>query len=829
MGSVISKWIFPGIITIVVGTFAALFFTQSSIEDDLTQKSMAVISEIAGPNDGDWAKISFDARDGKISGLTTNENAAKEIADQISAIPGVRSLSSSIEIAPTISPYPFSAVLNDGVISLSGGVPSIFVRDALLEQTGAKDAGLDLISGVPDGDWLAATTFAVSQLDGLESGQATLADLSLSVTGLAKTTDSYKEITSTLEAALPSGLTLATAAISPAMVENYVFGANRNDGLTTVFGFVPDEATRAKIADLTGASTAGLELASGAPQNFMSSLDFGLKLLNATDGGEMSINNSQLAITGTAASPEKYEMANTLLSSSTPADVELKVFSVDPAIVDPYFWFVQRGDDGALNVIGNVPNDTTRATIMRRAGENAVDRMQISGGAPETFRADALAAISSLANLDSGRAGYAGSTWYLTGQPGSEQAVTDTQNALLGARTNIEQWRVSIADAPPVPVVPYIWSADKFSNGTIFLNGNVPDEATKAVILQKVGSGAVDNMKISFGAPDNFLEDSLAAISGLNELQVGRSGLSASNWFLFGQPVNDQAIDNANNALSAASTPTNAWRVEFADIPEPVVEPEPVQVEAVEEAPQEVALTMVDFTFSAKLDASGEVQLFGQVPNQRLATYLGLISGSTSVDGLTAIETSAPDNFSTNSRTGIRALRSLDEGELSYSENIWSLSGQSTSEGVRENALALIASLIDGENWKTDISLITSLELCIQQVEGLLSSNPIEFESASARIAAVSLDTLQELATLLNKCPTSRVNVEGHTDNQGGFVNNLKLSIDRADSVAGALIKLGVSADRLFPVGFGEDRPIASNDTAQGRQQNRRIEIIIIE
>ncbi len=50
MGSVISKWVFPGIITVIIGTFAALFFTQSTIEDDLTQKSMAAIAEIAGPN-----------------------------------------------------------------------------------------------------------------------------------------------------------------------------------------------------------------------------------------------------------------------------------------------------------------------------------------------------------------------------------------------------------------------------------------------------------------------------------------------------------------------------------------------------------------------------------------------------------------------------------------------------------------------------------------------------------------------------------------------------------------------------------------------------------
>ncbi|MCF6325818.1 MAG: OmpA family protein [Devosiaceae bacterium] len=820
MGSVISKWIFPGIVTVVIGTFATLFFTQSTIEDDLTQKSMTAIVEIAGPNGADWAKITFDARDGNISGLTTNENEAREITDKISAIPGVRSLSSNIEIAPTVSPYPFSAVLNEGIVSLSGGVPSAFVRDALLEQTGAKDAGLDLISGVPDGDWLAATTFAVSQLDGLESGQATLADLSLSVTGLAKSIDSYDEINSALSADLPNGLTLATAAISPAMVENYTFSASKDDNGTTVSGFVPDEATRNKVEEMTGAPTQDLDLASGAPQNFMSSLDFGLKLLGTTSDGEMSYENSELTITGTAASAENFEMAGSLASSAAPEGVELKVFSIDPQIATPYFWFVQKGDDGILSVNGNVPNKTTRAAIMRRAGENAVDRMQIAGGAPETYYADALAGISSLSILDSGRAGYAGSTWYLIGQPASEQAAMDAQSALLGARTNVEQWRVSIADAPPVPVVPYLWSADKFSNGTIILNGNVPDEATKAAILLQAGDSTIDNMEISFGAPDMFSKDTVIAISALESLISGRVGNSADGWFLFGQATDVDAQKNAVIALTDTSIALINWRVEFADIPQAEVEPEPVQEEV---------RAMENFTFNAKLDASGNVQLFGQVPNQRLATYLGLISGASSVDDLVANEDGAPNNFSTNSRTGIRALRSLDEGELSYGENIWTLSGQSASEEVREKALALIASLVDGDSWKTDISLITATEACNQQIERFLADNSIEFETASARIASDSANTLQELALLVNRCPTARVNVEGHTDNQGDFGSNLKLSSDRADSVVEALIELGVSSDRLFAVGFGQDRPVADNDTEEGRQQNRRIEIKIID
>jgi len=605
MGSIISKWVFPGIATVIIGTFAALFFSQSSIEEDLTQKSLAIIANGGGQYGADWAQISFDARDGRISGTTTDGRAASQIVEQISAIPGVRSLSSNIELAPAISPYPFVAVLNEGIVSLSGGVPSIAVRDALLEITGAKDAGLDLISGVPEGDWTNAALFAVSRLGGLESGQAILSDLSLSITGLAKSFEEYLALTTSLMGKLPAGVTLKTAAISPPFVENYIFDAIRKNGDTIVSGLVPNEATRTKIAELTGASIENLQLASGAPQNFMSSLDFGLKLLGTTIDGKVRLKQSELSFSGIAATRDDFEMATSLLTSGIPQGVELKVFNIDPAIKDPYFWFVQKSADGSISIFGNLPNEATRAAIMRRAGENAIDRTKISSGAPETFYADALSAISALSNLDEGRAGYAGGTWYLLGEPNSQQAADMALSALLGARTKAENWRLTITEAPPVPVIPYLWSADKFSNGTIILNGNVPDQETKDAILLASGENVRDNMSISFGAPQGFAQDSLVAISALQNLETGRAGLFTTGWFLFGQALDNAALQAATNALADSSVATDLWRIELPKPPKP---PEP-EIVVIEEAPiEETAPVAKEAPNSVLLTASATCQ-----------------------------------------------------------------------------------------------------------------------------------------------------------------------------------------------------------------------------
>ena len=79
----------------------------------------------------------------------------------------------------------------------------------------------------------------------------------------------------------------------------------------------------------------------------------------------------------------------------------------------------------------------------------------------------------------------------------------------------------------------------------------------------------------------------------------------------------------------------------------------------------------------------------------------------------------------------------------------------------------------------------------------------------------------------MTKHHNSTINVVGHTDNVGDASYNLSLSRRRAAAVAAILKQSGVSAGRLVTVGRGEDQPIASNLNAAGRQQNRRVEIII--
>ncbi|MFU8822592.1 MAG: OmpA family protein, partial [Gammaproteobacteria bacterium] len=86
---------------------------------------------------------------------------------------------------------------------------------------------------------------------------------------------------------------------------------------------------------------------------------------------------------------------------------------------------------------------------------------------------------------------------------------------------------------------------------------------------------------------------------------------------------------------------------------------------------------------------------------------------------------------------------------------------------------------------------------------------------------------LDKLAAFLGEYPDRTVLIEGHTDSVGSEESNQFLSQRRAESVRSYLVNRGVQAHRITTAGLGEGSPVASNDTATGRQQNRRVEVII--
>ena len=106
----------------------------------------------------------------------------------------------------------------------------------------------------------------------------------------------------------------------------------------------------------------------------------------------------------------------------------------------------------------------------------------------------------------------------------------------------------------------------------------------------------------------------------------------------------------------------------------------------------------------------------------------------------------------------------------------------------------------------------------------------VYFETDSDVIQVRSYDLLDQIVGVLRaRSDISLVSIEGHTDSRGSDSHNMDLSTRRAASVRRYLVDHGIQADRLLSLGYGEERPVASNDTADGRADNRRVEFLIIE
>ena len=110
----------------------------------------------------------------------------------------------------------------------------------------------------------------------------------------------------------------------------------------------------------------------------------------------------------------------------------------------------------------------------------------------------------------------------------------------------------------------------------------------------------------------------------------------------------------------------------------------------------------------------------------------------------------------------------------------------------------------------------------------LQAPESITFDTNSAAVKPQFRSALNQIAASIRQYPNTVVRVEGHTDSTGSASYNQNLSVNRAQSVTSYLAQQGVEPARMQAVGYGFSRPIATNDTAAGRAQNRRVEILIL-
>ena len=246
--------------------------------------------------------------------------------------------------------------------------------------------------------------------------------------------------------------------------------------------------------------------------------------------------------------------------------------------------------------------------------------------------------------------------------------------------------------------------------------------------------------------------------------------------------------------------------------------------------------------FFATLDPETGVALRGRVPEGTMGdtvhAYAAAAFGSERTDIATLAVPDLPGGWSIRAMAGLMALSHLHEGALTLEPETLRLSGRSGDPEIVGEVTRLLAEELGASaDFQIDVVYDESLdpvaslpdpETCVARIQAVQEDRKIVFEPGSVEITEEAGEILDAIAELLPACTHVRMEIGGHTDSQGREEMNLNLSQSRADAVLNGLLARGVLVSNLTAQGYGESQPIASNETEEGRERNRRIEFRLL-
>ncbi|QWG23948.1 OmpA family protein [Bradyrhizobium sediminis] len=393
-------------------------------------------------------------------------------------------------------------------------------------------------------------------------------------------------------------------------------------------------------------------------------------------------------------------------------------------------------------------------------------------------------------------------------EEGRQSAVASVE-AVPGVRQVNDETRL-VPEAKP-----FVWSAER-DVVRVTLGGSSPLPASKTRLFEAAraalgGVEVVDRMNLSRGAPPRFDNAALLLLEQIGKLKDGKITISDNKVSLSGMARDlggreaiAAALKNLPEGFSVAANEIKAPPYVFQAYKDPV------------------AVT---------------VTLTGYVPDNNVHAAIAVAAGrkffnEKVVDNLKA-SVGAPSGFTNAVVPALGALSRLSTGTLVVSDREVKLSGDALYEAAAVQIRAgLGKDFPQGWQFKPEISVKPAAApvdatVCQQLFANLLAKAKIRFESGSDAINADSAGLLDRLVETAQRCPTANIEIAGHTDGAGETAVNQTLSEKRAQAVMDFLVRAGLPANRFTPVGYGSTQPVASNDTEDGKAQNRRIEFVV--
>ena len=172
-------------------------------------------------------------------------------------------------------------------------------------------------------------------------------------------------------------------------------------------------------------------------------------------------------------------------------------------------------------------------------------------------------------------------------------------------------------------------------------------------------------------------------------------------------------------------------------------------------------------------------------------------------------------------------LRQISRGQLTIDGSNVSLRGEVANEALRQRIASNVATNLNPTYTVNNGLRIAAAEQAL--LDNTLANRTVEFDSGKATLTPAGRAILDEMVAAMLKLKGRRIEIIGHTDSAGLRASNVSLSQARAATVKAYLAAHGIAEDYLTASGQGPDRPIASNDTVEGRARNRRIEFRLVQ
>lgn len=545
----------------------------------------------------------------------------------------------------------------------------------------------------------------------------------------------------------------------------------------------------------------------------------------------------RLHLTGTAPNEAaRFRIVNligTLIESSRISD-QLDVVPASAIEAPDFSVQMLRTEDG-IQLIGLVPETPGEDAMTEEAlaeaaaalspGTELTNLLETADyPAPATWGPALAFGLEALGRLEQSKISVGANLVEVTAISHSAEEKRAMESDLRGMAPQGVQLVLDISAPRPV-ITPFTLRFVVDAEGARFDSCSADSERAQAQILAAAAAAGISGRPfctIGLGTPTpRWAEAVVLAIAKVAELGSASITFSDSDVTLLAGPevtqaAFDKVVGELETALPDAFSLTSTLEKPAAAI----------------EGPAE---------FTATLSEDRKVELRGRLTDtlQRDAVDAFARAAFEGAEVLTAtrLDTTLPDGWPLRVLTGLEALAEVDFGTLLVRADTVEVTGVTGSLEARGRITQILSGKLgQGATFRVNVRYeealdpIASLptpEECAADVNAAIAQKKITFTPASAELATDARPVLDRLAEILNDCPPIELEIGGHTDSQGSEASNKALSQARAETVLLALQGRRVDISGMTAVGFGETKPIADNETEEGREANRRIEFVL--